>query len=168
MNTTKLKIVLAFPAAFSWQLLLAQTNTFTVSQIDSITKKIDLTCLNAGIEDGVIKNAEATEKIGNFSNWYYTDSSRNHLVKVVYEESVCSYDFTTYYFFEDKLIHIFFKRGKETADKIETTSIGKYYFQNDQLIDKADEIDFAFDKSIYFKQAKNYLKNTIIWGKVVH
>ncbi|MEO8768456.1 MAG: hypothetical protein ABI402_00155 [Ferruginibacter sp.] len=158
-----MKIVLIISLLLCMQLSFAQTNVFTSSQIDSIVKIIDSTCVRAGISDGVIKNPETTETIGGFSYWYFTDSTKNHLVRVVDEQSAYSYDFTYYYFFEDKLINLFFKRGEETADKIKTTSIGKYYFQNDKLIYKDDEIDFSFDKSFYLKMAKGFLKDSMIW-----
>lgn len=147
------------------QLSFAQTAIFNSSQIDSIVKIIDSTCVHAGISDGVIKNPETAEKIGGFSYWYFTDSTHDHLIKVVHEESLNSYDFTYYYFFEDKLIYLFFKRGEQTGDKTKTTSKGKYYLQNDKLIYKDDEIDFSFDKPVYLKTAKGFLKDSNIWGK---
>ena len=165
MNSVKVKITLIFFCAMFVRALPAQTNIFSSGQIDSIIKIIDSTCVRAGIADGVIKNPETTETVGGFSYWYFTNNTLNHLVKVIYEQSLSSYDFTYYYFFEEKLICLFFKRGEEVAHAIKTPSIGKYYFQNDKLIYKDDEIDFSFDKLVYLKTARGFLKDTFSWGK---
>ena len=67
--------------------------------------------------------------------------------------------------FLKKLLYIVFKRGEEAADTIKTSSVGKYDIQHDKLTYKDDEIDFAFDKSVYLKIAKGFLKDLTSWGK---
>lgn len=149
---------------FSTQKLLAQSNVLSVNQIDSVINIIDTTLKSGGISEGTITSNDGQS--GNFSDWYYTDSSGKHLTKVVYEEELYTYDFTSYYFYNDQLVCVRFSRGKITGTKREVTSIGKYYFNGKKVVGEIEEKEnFHFDKSFYLNWAKDYLKDSFLWKR---
>lgn len=141
-----------------------QTTNFTIREIDSIVNRIDSTCINGGVEDYTIQQNDGNKKsIGGGADWYYTDASKTKLLKVFSEYSIGTQNIELYYFHQDSLIYL--KIINFTYDN-NTKNInweGQYYFQNNKLIFKKDNLKKNFEPKEFLEKAKDFFYSEKIW-----
>jgi hypothetical protein len=147
-------------------LSFGQNTNFTVKEIDSIVKRIDSTCIRAGIVDYTFHNIRHKKKIiGGGADWFYTDTSRTKLLKAVKETSLASESIDIYYFYNDSLIYLTITNRTYTEDKNRITWQGQYYFQNSNLIFKQGELNFVFNPKSYLETARKFFSPDQFWRR---
>ncbi|UOK41624.1 MULTISPECIES: hypothetical protein [Flavobacterium] len=141
-----------------------QNTNLTVKEIDSIVNQIDLTCISGGIEDYTIqKKGDNKKDFGGGADWYYTDTSKTKLLKVYREYSIGYQNIEVYYFHQDSLIYLTISNITYDKDKKHINWEGQYYFQNNKLIFKQDNLKRSFKPEIYLKSAGQFFSLEKIW-----
>ncbi|GAB2821663.1 hypothetical protein GCM10027043_23070 [Ferruginibacter profundus] len=147
---------------------MAQSASFTVTQIDSIVKSINTNCISGGITDySFHKKGHRKKTIGNGADWYYTDSSGKRLLKAVREVYITTEDIDAYYFYNDSLIYLHTSRGKYDSTKKTIIAEGKYYFQDHLLIYKEDNVKYPFKPEFYFTTARQFFAEDKLWRRQI-
>ena len=143
-----------------------QKINFTVNEIDSIVKRIDSTCISGGITDYTFRKSGHKKKvIGGGADWYYTDTSRVKLLKVVQEMSLETENFDTYYFYQDSLIYLKTINASYVGDKRTINWTRQCYFQNGTLLLRQDNLKITFIPQTYINIAKDFFIGNKIWRK---
>ena len=160
------KYLLLLAYSFCSQFSFGQDANLTVKEIDSIVKRIDSTCIRAGITDYTYhKKGHRKKAIGGGADWFYTDTSRAQLLKVIKETSIETEYVDAYYFYNDSLIYLKTSKETFTDDKKKINLKGQYYFQNSTLIFKQDDLNFPFNPKVYLQTARQFFSPEQIWRR---
>jgi hypothetical protein len=151
---------------FLWVQAVAQNEPLTAAnqhiplsthQIDSLAATIDTTRgLHTAISDNIITVKGKRKPQGGSSDTYYIKPVINQLLKVVNDLTFSTYDFTSYYFYNDSLILVTMTRHNK--DRVEILN-GRYYFDNGILISRQEEGKRLSKPEVFLQDAARYLKD---------
>ena len=153
-----MKLFLLFVTFIITNFVSAQSNDFSVAQIDRLIKIIDSSksCIVISGAGPLIVRNKKTRKIvrkGGFTDDEYFDTITKKLTKYEMAEYADSNEYFAYYFFDEKLIFFSTIKYAKTAssDNNKLISSGRFYFRNDILILK-NEINMSGKIDFYIKR----------------
>lgn len=148
--------------ALSFALILLVTCIKSFGQ----TQNIDLYChkLDSSLisEDIILHSVRRKTDFGEaqFYDQYYIDTSKNILVKSIYEFYFDGSEFLEFYYFDNKIVKI-----KAKHDFNDRKFKGEFYFKSDTLVAHTDgEFEpgkIAFHIEQLLKTGNEYVKNSI-------
>jgi hypothetical protein len=153
-------------AALFFSRASGQITNFTTTQIDSIIKRIDLTCISGGITDYTFhKKASEKKQLGGGANWYYTDSAGANLLKVTSETSLSVETMDSYYFYRDSLIYFRRTVGVYDGDKKTINCTQECYFTGEKILLQQDNPNIAFVPKTILETASKFFIGEQIWKR---
>jgi len=148
-------------------LSFGQSSKLSITEIDSIAKRIDTTCISAGITDYTLKsmNKKTRKTInGGGADWYYTDTT-GKLIKVIREIILDTENFDTYYFYNDTLIYLKITNVTYNGNNKIVNCSQECYFQGDKLVLRQDNLKISFSPKNYIETAREFFVGNQLWKK---